>query len=105
MSFEDDLRMALARRDPPPGFAERVIARAQAPRPRRTPYRFAAWAAAAALTLGCGFEYYRYREARQAREQAVQALRIAGKQFMAAQKKLERLNLMRTRAAEVPENQ
>ena len=94
MNFEDELRAALARRDPPAGFAERVV-RAARPAPRRRAFRAAAWAAAAGLVVGGGLEYQRYRAAERARQQTVLAIRIAAKQLLAAQKKLDRLAMRR----------
>lgn len=95
MNLDDELRSALARRDPPAGFAERVVARATRRTPRLTAYRAAGWAVAAMLLVGSGFEYYRYREALQAKQEALVALRIAGKQMAMAQKKLARLSIAR----------
>jgi hypothetical protein len=101
MSFEDDLREALRRREPPAGFAERVLARVERPAARRrTTYRVAGWAAAAALVIGCGLEYRQYREARRAREETMLALRIAGRELLAAQKKLAKLSFPLRRAPE-----
>ncbi len=85
--LEDELRDALRRVDPPPGFAERVIARAGAAAPARVPwFRVPGlrWAAAAAccLFLFAGLEVRRQQQIRlegeAARVQLVQALRIAG---------------------------
>ena len=77
--IEDELRVALQRREPPDGFAQRVIGRARRPRPQ---WRFAAIAAAILLILGVGL--FRYREAAAerrngevAREQLVLAIQIA----------------------------
>ncbi len=97
MNFEDELRAALERREPPAGFAGRVAARIARQRLQHRVYRFGAWAAAAAVVMGCGFEYYRYREAQRAREQALEALRIAGQQVVAARNRLERMGVLRPR--------
>jgi hypothetical protein len=72
--LEQELKMALARNDPPEGFAERVARRATA----RT-YQRPRWlAAAAALVLfsGAGLGYRQYR-GQMAKEQVMRAMRIA----------------------------
>jgi len=100
MHLEDELKKALQRQDPSPGFAARVAARVEAqaktgnirqmPRPR---WRMA-WAAAIAAILTLGVvvtsEYRRMRAERET-EQAILALRITA----------EKLNLARTKVLEV----
>ncbi len=81
--LEQHLAQALARCDPPPGFAARVLARAQSQPPQvpataRSPLR--RWYALAAvllcaLFLAAGYERQRQREER-ADRQFDQALRI-----------------------------
>lgn len=96
---EDDLRAALKRKDPGPGFTQGVMARlaqrenaAHAPRPQRSawfawlrPLRLhpamAAVAAALALAVATWMGYQRYQaiqvaRAREAEQQAILALRI-----------------------------
>jgi hypothetical protein len=99
--LDHELRRLLSRKEPPDGFAERVLRRAQPaeqrsalPAPRR---HFVRWAMAAALVAAVtgGMEY---RERRQraageaARAQVVQALQIAGSKLQLVQTKLNRLH-------------
>jgi hypothetical protein len=88
---EDDLRRALARREPPEGFAERVVARLSEARPpvRRWPR----WLAAAACLLvlsGAAFEWQRerVRRAERVKEQVLLALRITSTHLRAAQQRV-----------------
>lgn len=89
---EEDLRRALRRESPAPGFASRVmqrIEREEKPQPRRPWWR----AVAASLTLtalvGAGAAYQDHqrhvREGEQAKEQVLLALRIAGEKVRYAQ--------------------
>ena len=74
--LERALQGALARHDPPLGFADRVMARLREPRPVPR-WRFALLAVAATLLVGFGAgRYHQYRKAVQAREQLTLALRI-----------------------------
>lgn len=91
--LENQLRDALRRQDPSPGFANRVIARAQpAPPARKPPIRMwgpAVGAIAAVLVAGIGFQEYRQQQkAEQARDQAELALRIAAEKLVAVQSKV-----------------
>lgn len=84
--FEAQLRAALSRQEPSPGFAERVIAQAQ---PRRAPSRL--WALAVAAVLVAGIFVYRdvqQRRAEAAREQTLAALRITVEKLNRVQAKL-----------------
>ena len=86
--FEDDLRAALRREEPPPDFAARVIARTR-PAPRRS-----AWVAAIAACLLAGlgsFEYQQY-EGRKAKRELLLALHITGIKLNIAQQKVIELN-------------
>jgi hypothetical protein len=88
--FEDALRKALRREEPPDGFTERVMARLEAAPAPGLWQRLAAWFrppvlrvaafALIVLLLLTGAQYERQRRARQraeyAREQAMLALRI-----------------------------
>ena len=88
--FEDDLRSALRREEPPGGFAGRVLART---RPRMAPRRtgwIAAIAACLLLSVG-GFEYRQY-EGRKAKQELLLALDIAGSKLSMAQKKISDLS-------------
>jgi hypothetical protein len=82
MNLEDQLRQTLQRKDPSPGFAERVAARAQSGR-RLAPERPFLWlrmatavTLAAAIAFTAGLAWQRSQEERAGR-QAVLALRIA----------------------------
>jgi hypothetical protein len=93
--LENELRNVLRRQPPPAGFAERVAARvsaAERPAPARRPSMMR-WAAAAVLVaaLGAGVEYQSIRRERErargeaAREQVMQALRLAGSKLQKVQ--------------------
>jgi hypothetical protein len=72
--LEQELKAALARKDPPADFAARVIRRTARP-----VYQWPRWLAAAAavvMVAGGGLGYRRYR-GEMAREQVMQAFRIA----------------------------
>ena len=75
--FEQDLRSALRREEPSPGFAARVVAGTGArAAPRRAGWLTAAIAACLLLSVG-GFEYRQYR-GQKAKQQLLLALEIAG---------------------------
>ena len=91
MNLEDDLKRALRRESPAPGFASRVMQRIES---SETPKRHSWWrAVAASLTLtalvGAGAAYHdhqqRVREGELAKEQVLLALRIAGEKVRYAQ--------------------
>ncbi len=103
--LEEQLRRALQRVDPPPGFAERVLERAssQAEAPgwwRRFTEVFLAprrrWAAAAVAGLvilaGIGYERQMRRQGELAREQVLEALEITAEQFQIARRHVQKLN-------------
>jgi len=75
MNLDEELKLALQRKQPPPGFRERVLSATR--RPRRT---WRPLAAAALLTLVVGGTTARYieqrREGERAKEQVLLALRI-----------------------------
>lgn len=85
MDFERELRNTLRRKDPPPGFADRVMARLEPPRARRGPPRWIPWAVAAALLLSSsgGLVYRQQQQARgeEAKEQLLLALKVTGTQL------------------------
>jgi hypothetical protein len=89
--FEDELRSAFGRQEPPAGFADRVLART---RPkgaaRHTSWVAAAIAAGLLLSLG-GFEYRQY-EGRKAKRELLLALEIAGSKLSIAQEKISHLS-------------
>jgi hypothetical protein len=89
--FEDELRSALRRQEPPPDFADRVLARARSKgAPRRLSWVAAAIAAGLLLSLG-GFEYRQY-EGREAKRELLLALEIAGSKLSIAQEKISHLS-------------
>jgi hypothetical protein len=72
--LENELQAALARKDPPADFAERVVRRAERP-----VYQWPRWLAAAAAVVvlaGAGLGYREYR-GEMAKEQVMQAFKIA----------------------------
>ena len=75
--LEESLKSALARKEPPDGFAQRVAAKAAAPARAAawTPPRWIAAAAVAALAVGGGVAY-RQRQGEMAKEQVMQAMKI-----------------------------
>jgi hypothetical protein len=97
MNLDQELRAALRRTDPPPGFADRVTARSS---PRREHYRFAAWAAAAGLLLAGALEYRRRAEGERARNETMLALRIAARELETVQRKLDRIRSVSDRTEE-----
>jgi hypothetical protein len=90
-SFEDELRSALRREQPPAGFRPRVLARARVlAAPRRMAWIAAGIAACLLLSAG-GFEYRLY-EGRKAKQELLMALEIAGNKLNIAQKKVSDLS-------------
>jgi hypothetical protein len=91
--FEEELRSALRRQEPPGGFADRVMARTR-PKPKSTPRRanWVAAAMAACLLLGLGGFEYRQYEGRKARRELVLALEIAGSKLSMAQARVSQLS-------------
>ena len=78
--LEQELRKSLNRKDPPPGFAERVrrkqfTRQAKAPAP---PFWRLAAAAALVIAVVAGGVGYRQHQGEVARQQVMQAFRIAG---------------------------
>lgn len=77
MNLEDELKLALRRKQPPPGFRQRVLAATR--RPRRA-YAYRSIAAAVLLTAILGGTTAHYveqrREGERAKEQVLEALRI-----------------------------
>ena len=102
--IERDLREALRRREAPPGFAERVLAKTQQPETRRHSW---VWLAAAALVLlmigGIGIvqEQRRQAEGERAKEELMVGLGITGSKLRDVQ---ERLAVIQHRALQRSEN-
>jgi len=93
MNLDDELRAALRPEDPSPGFAERVIARAQSSRPPKQVMPRFIWAAALAAMLAIGFTgayEYRQMKAEKASRDALIALRIASEKLNLARDKVLR---------------
>ena len=91
---ERDLRESMHRRQPPPDFAERVLAKARQSESRWTP---GAWLAAAALIVlmigGGAFLQIQHEraESAKAKEQLMVALRITGTKLRDVQERLIRI--------------
>ena len=81
--LEEELRRALARKDPGPLFAGRVLAGA---RRRRTP-RWLAIAASVIVLAGGGIGYRQYQGIR-AKQQVLTALRLAGEKLNRVQRQV-----------------
>jgi hypothetical protein len=104
MDLDRELRAALARREPPPGFADRVLARVAVEREVKSIRCFGwFWRPAflrvalaslliVALTLG-GVLEYRRRQGEIAKARLVLALYIAGAKLSFAQEKTQQLDL------------
>ncbi len=94
MNLEDELRAALRREDPSPGFARRVAAQAKfSAKPKRAMPRMI-WAAAIAAMLAVGFTAtyeYRQMKAERASRDAVIALRIAAEKLNMTREKVLRI--------------
>jgi hypothetical protein len=98
MDFEQELKNALARKEPAKGFAERVIRQVEplkpAHRPNRAPVmKLRRWAPlAVAASLMCGVfgvvRYEEYRKAQHAKDQLMLALRITAHTIGTVERKL-----------------
>lgn len=75
--LEEELQQALRRKEPSPGFEERVTAAAERRRPVFKVPRWLAAAAAVLVITGAGAGY-RYHEGQVAKEQVMLAMRLAG---------------------------
>jgi multidrug efflux pump subunit AcrB len=99
--FERDLRESLRRREPPPGFAGRVLARTREIDERsegRSAWKWSwRWVtvAAAVVMLVVGISLYqehqRQVQAERSKEQLMLALRITGSKLHAMQEKLSQI--------------
>jgi hypothetical protein len=97
MNIESDLKHALRRKAPPPGFAERVMERIDrnpqvVPLPRRNVWRPLAAAALLALVIGGwgAHTVIERREGEHAKEQVLLAMRIASAKLAHAQREVLR---------------
>jgi len=96
MNLDDELRAALRRENPSPGFtqrvlANRVVAQTQSDRAPKASIRRMIWAAALAAMLVVGFtSTYEYRQmkAERASRDAVLALRITAEKLNMTRDKL-----------------
>lgn len=74
--LEESLKRALARKEPPEGFAQRVAARAASPPARAwLPPRWIAAAAMVVMAVGGGLAYRRH-QGEMAKEQVMTAMKI-----------------------------
>ena len=87
--LDDELKIALGREEPPPGFAERVLAGAHHRRSAR-PWWPAAIAATVLLAAGVEFEHQRRlrAEGERARQQVMLALQITGRKLQFIKEKI-----------------
>ena len=92
MNLDEQLRSALRRREPSPGFAERVVAKAET-RPARPRFRLlwasGAVAAGIALVMVGSAQYHKAQQERAGR-QVIQALQIAAEKLNIARSKVLR---------------
>lgn len=94
MNLEDELRAALRREDPSPGFARRVASQAKFSAKPKRPMPRMMWAAAIAAMLAVAFTAayeYRQMQAERASRDAVIALRIAAEKLNMTREKVLRL--------------
>ncbi|HEU4889363.1 MAG TPA: hypothetical protein VFV49_15865 [Thermoanaerobaculia bacterium] len=98
MNLEDDLKRALRRQAPAPGFAGRVLQRIeQEDHPKRRPvwWRAAAASVTLAAILG-GYATHRvveHRRGEHAKEQVLTAMRIAGEKVRYAQQEVRSIGV------------
>lgn len=99
-AFEKQLAKALSRKDPPAGFAARVLARAEQ---QKQPSRWFSWRwlapVTAALVLMGGVGIYREQERRargeEVKEQLLLAVQLASSKLYQAQQKVESIGSRR----------
>ena len=109
--FDDAMKEALSRREPPAGFTERVLARAAEQEARSSPFeRFLelfrgprlrwAGALAAVVLIVAGAQYHSVRQQRiqgeRAKEQVLLALRITADQLHFTRQKVLEITAMET---------
>ena len=93
---DDELKIALRRQDPPPGFAGRVMAKAESRTPAR---RWWVGAIAAGLLLAGGVEFERERRVQAqgelARQEVILALRITSTKLQFIKEKIHAIDSTR----------
>ena len=89
--FEQDLRRAMGRIEPPPDFTSRVLARTGEGRSPGRRGWIAAAVAACVLAVAGSYGYREY-EGRKAKQELLLALGIAGSKLSVAQEKVMDLN-------------
>ncbi|MCC6587446.1 MAG: hypothetical protein IT168_12190 [Bryobacterales bacterium] len=94
--FDGLLKSTFRRREPPPGFADRVLSRLPSPAPRRSapqhwPRLLALAASLVVVTVG-SVEAYRYRQGQRAKQQLMLALEITAEKLDVARNKVTELN-------------
>lgn len=87
--FEDELRQALRRKQPPAGFVQKVLAKTRGPGKLR---HWLAIGLAASLAFIGAFELYRYEQGMHAKQQLMLALEITSNKLNAAQHKVDAVN-------------
>jgi hypothetical protein len=97
MNLDEELQHALRRKEPPPGFRDRVLRQAESSSCVRQPLRLSRRIAAAALlTLVIGGTTARYveqrREGERAKEQVLQALRITSQTLRGTREHIHELS-------------
>jgi negative regulator of sigma E activity len=94
-SFEDDLKKALARVEPPEGFTERLAARIAALPRRNRPTLYWRWAAIAAtvtvLFSSLAYQHQRQVQGEAAKEKLLVALRITSSKLQHTQQRIEEI--------------
>lgn len=94
MSLDTDLKRVLRREAPAPGFAARVLARTdEAQVPRRRFWRATAASFALVAILG-GYATHKaleYRRGERARDQVLEAMRIAGEKVRYAREEVRQI--------------
>ena len=94
--FDDLLKSTLRRREPPAGFADRVLSRLPEPAARRRPVqhwpRLLALAASLAVVTVGSVEVYRYQQGQRAKQQLMLALEITAEKLDVARNKVTELN-------------
>jgi hypothetical protein len=93
--LEQELKQALERKEPSPGFAARVAAAARPATPvRKAWFAVPRWAAAAAalLVVSGGGLGYRHHEGMVAKEQVMQAMKITGAKLHRIQERVKEVS-------------